>query len=83
MKTLFFAAAGLVLAAGFADAALAADAAHARQHAKRYHRPPAAVRAPRGGGGAWRAHDSGALPFGSGGWWEQMLREGRLNGDTM
>jgi hypothetical protein len=75
------AAAGLVLIVGLFSAAHAAGT-HLRQHAKRLHRQPApGVRERREG--AWQPHDSGALPFGSGRWWEQMLREGRINGDTM
>jgi len=32
-----------------------------------------------GGGGDYYEHDSNALPFGSQRWWDQMLRENRLN----
>jgi hypothetical protein len=32
---------------------------------------------------SWYPHDAKQLPFGSAIWWEQMLRENRLTGDTM
>ena len=84
MRKLVVAAAGAVLLVALADTGRAAGAAHRRHYAQRSHRPvPPAVRAPRRPDEAWHAHDSGALPFGSGRWWEQMLREGRINGDTM
>ncbi len=76
------AAAGLALIGGFFSAALAANS-HPRQHAKHYHRQPATGARAERREGAWQPHDSSALPFGSGRWWEQMLREGRINGDTM
>jgi hypothetical protein len=88
------ATAGLVLVAGLFFAAHAAGTE--RSHRQLVHGAMAEHRARVGHRGrvehraraehgerAWQPHDSGALPFGSARWWEQMLREGRINGDTM
>jgi uncharacterized protein with FMN-binding domain len=76
------AAVGLVVVAGLVAPAHAASA-HLPQHAKRHHRQPAQSAVAERREGAWQPRDSGALPFGSARWRQQMLREGRVNGDTM
>jgi hypothetical protein len=55
-----------------------------KRHAKRHYYPRYAARAygykqayPDANG--WYPHDSNQLAFGSAIWWEQMLRENRLN----
>jgi hypothetical protein len=50
---------------------------HGRQHCSLY--GGARVLRHQNGGSGYYEHDSSSLPFGSQRWWDQMLRENRLN----
>jgi hypothetical protein len=85
MKTLIVAAVAVSLVAGSAGKVNAEgySIAHKR-HAKRHYYPRYAARNhgykqayPDENG--WFPHDSNELKFGSALWWDQMLRENRLN----
>jgi hypothetical protein len=86
MKTLILVVAAMVLAAVCAlDARAAGSSKPHKHHGKRHDRqtPPARGALPTSpGNNGWRAYDTSELPFGSRSWWDQMLREGRLNSDT-
>jgi hypothetical protein len=87
MKTLVLVVAALLLVAGSAgDARAAGSSKLHKHHAQRYDRPAPPARGARQrypGDHGWQPHDASKLPFGSTSWWDQMLREGRINGDTM
>jgi hypothetical protein len=50
---------------------------HGRRHCRSYGGP--ATYSYRSGGSDYYEHDSNSLPYGSQRWWDQMLRENRLN----
>jgi len=87
MKAFLLVLAPLALLAGSMGAADAADYSTAhKRHAERNVRRPSphlGAKPPSRGDNGWQPHDTSRLPFGSQSWWDQMLREGRMNGDTM
>jgi hypothetical protein len=89
MRTLLLTVAAMLLVVDAAGAGPAQRHKRGKPHAPHAQRHDRQVAAPRGAGpvdpgnGAWRPRDANKLPFGSTHWWDEMLREGRINGDTM
>jgi hypothetical protein len=88
MKALIFAAVAVAVMSLVAGSAYEVNAegytGPHKRHAKRHYYPRYSARDhdykqayPDANG--WYPHDSSKLAFGSAIWWEQMLREGRLN----